>query len=125
MGNFFLLMAMMTLGFYIGLMFLIIPAIVLSYAWSMALLLLVDKGITPMQALHESNKLTYGHKLNIFLIQLIIAIAFLVLWFIGSLGINSGPITILLSSLIVIMLYYPIQLGVMAMIYKTLCGTSE
>ena len=131
MGNFFLLMAIMNVGILIGLMFLIIPAIVLSYSWSMALLLLVDKGINPMQALHESNKLTYGHKWNIFFIKLIILIGFLVLWIllpIGSFGyiINFGlaPFS-LLFILIVLMLYCPIQLGVMAMIYKTLCETSE
>ncbi|MBM72151.1 MAG: hypothetical protein CL847_05160 [Crocinitomicaceae bacterium] len=143
MGNFFLLMALMLMGIQIGLLFLIIPGIVLTYAWSMALLLLVDKGLNPIQALHESNKLTYGHKLNMFLIYLIISIGFIVILFlIGSLGTNQecadafylDPLTAMfvcgagwskLLQAIVLMLYYPIQLGVMAMIYKSLCGTSE
>ena len=66
MGNFFLLIVLITLGISIGYVFIIIPGIILTYSWLLAILLLVDKGLNPMQALNESNSRTYGHKLTIF-----------------------------------------------------------
>lgn len=138
MGNFFLLSVFMSLGIFFGLLFLIIPGIVLMYAWSLAILLLVDKGLSPMQALNESNARTYGHKKTIFFSYLILGILYFVLSSIiplltggpspfdiisGANYYNSSLLYNLIQILIVV-LYYPLQLGIMAEIYRKLCSDS-
>jgi uncharacterized BrkB/YihY/UPF0761 family membrane protein len=137
MGNFFLLSVFLSLGIFFGLLFLIIPGIVLMYTWSLAILLLVDKGLNPMQALNESNVRTYGHKLTIFLSYLILGILYFVLSSIiplltgditstfdllsGANYYNSSPLQPFLQILIML-LYYPIQMGITAEIYRKLCS---
>ena len=69
MGTFFLLLFFMFFGYIFSILFLVIPFIILSLSWSQAIFLLVDKGINPMQALNESNKITYNYKIKIFLIS--------------------------------------------------------
>ena len=63
MGTFFLLLFFMFFGYIFSILFLVIPFIILSLSWSQAIFLLVDKGINPMQALNESNKITYNYDL--------------------------------------------------------------
>ncbi|MGB3345038.1 MAG: FHA domain-containing protein [Aequorivita sp.] len=65
-GAFFLLAGFILLGLLISLQFLVIPAIVLSLAWSQAFYLLVDKGLNVTECLRVSNNITYNHKTNIF-----------------------------------------------------------
>ena len=60
-GEYFILIALMTLGIYVGFTFLIIPGIVISIAWSLAAPLFVDKDKGALEALRESNTLTYGN----------------------------------------------------------------
>ena len=67
MGEFFLLLGFITLGMSMGYMFFIIPGLVISFAWSQAIYLLIDKNLTPLQAIKESNNITYGEKMTIFL----------------------------------------------------------
>jgi len=138
MGNFFLLSVFLSLGVFFGLLFLIIPGIVLMYAWSLAILLLVDKGLNPMQALNESNVRTYGHKLTIFLSYLILGILYFVLSSIIPL-LSGGHMTSIfdllsgahyynssllqtLFQILIMLLYYPIQMGITAEIYRKLCS---
>jgi hypothetical protein len=51
MGEFFLLISFQSLGIMIGYLFMGIPGIVMSLSWLLAPMLLVDKGMNPMQAL--------------------------------------------------------------------------
>ena len=66
MGEYFILSALMTGAILVGFLFGIIPGFVISVAWSFAVVLFVDKDMSAMDALHESNRLTYGHKWRIF-----------------------------------------------------------
>lgn len=66
MGEFFLLIAFIWFGTAAGYMFVIIPGIVISIAWSQAVYLLIDKNMNPTEAITMSNKLTYGKKWIIF-----------------------------------------------------------
>ena len=123
MGAFFLLMSFMFFGTLMGYLFLIIPGIVLSYSWCIALLLLVDKGLNPMQALNESNKRTYGHKLTIFLSQILLGLGYFVLNFIiSAIIINQMflPTLAALIQLALMLLYVPLQLGILAEVYRNL-----
>ena len=141
MGNFFLLSVLMSLGILIGFMFMIIPGIILAYSWSLAILLLVDKGLNPMQALNESNTRTYGHKWTIFFSFIVLGFGYfgisLLISLIGSdsscmdefmnYGVDYFTAATICTSwwasvlhVVLMLLYFPIQLGVMAVIYRTL-----
>lgn len=88
MGEFFLLMIFLLLGTYAGLLFVVIPGIVISIAWGQAIYLLIDKDMNPTEALSVSNKITYGKKWTIFLgnfiLAIILAVAIYILVFIFS-----------------------------------------
>jgi hypothetical protein len=74
MGEFFLLVAFLWMGITAGYLFVIIPGIVISIAWSQAIFLLIDKEMNPTEAITVSNKLTYGKKWTIFLANFILII---------------------------------------------------
>jgi uncharacterized membrane protein len=74
MGEVFLVLSFTASATLIGLIFLIIPAIVIGIAWGFATLLVVDKEINPIEAINKSNSITYGHKWTIFFGGLIVGI---------------------------------------------------
>ena len=66
MGEFFILMALMSGAISVGFLFMGIPGLVISVAWSFASVLFVDKDMSALDSLRESNRLTYGNKWRIF-----------------------------------------------------------
>ena len=125
MGEFFILMALMSGAISVGFMFGIIPGIVISYAWYIAIILFVDKDRSALDALRESNKLTYGNKARIFWIETVLAIALCLacgiiagIFSIGHIGWLEGIGTFLVIVLAVF--FVPAMLGVEAVIYKSL-----
>jgi len=82
MGEFFLLMAFLYIGVLAGYVFVIIPGIVISIAWSQAIYLLIDRNMSPTEALVASNKITYGKKWTIFFSYLILTVVILIAIFI-------------------------------------------
>ena len=66
MGEFFILMALMSGAIGVGFMFMGIPGIVIAIAWNFAAVLFVDKDMPALDALRESNRITYGNKWRIF-----------------------------------------------------------
>lgn len=123
MGEFFILVGLMGMALGPAFAMLLIPGIVLSYAWSLAIYLFLDKGVSSIDALRLSNELTYGNKWRIFAIEAIIGVAVSVV-----MGIISGLFDSLLGwggfagflILVVILLIMPITLGCDAVIYKQL-----
>jgi len=67
MGEIFLLLGFIALGVSMGYVFFIVPGLVISLAWSQAIYLLIDKNLTPLQAIKASNDITYGEKMTMFL----------------------------------------------------------
>lgn len=60
MGEFFITMGLMVFPIFIGVLFMIVPGIVLSIAWTLSYYFLIEKGKNPIQAIKASNDATYG-----------------------------------------------------------------
>lgn len=122
MPEFFTLIGLMFVALVPAFLFMYVPGIILSLAWSQALLLLLDKGIAPTKALVESNKITYGNKLTIFLVGLCIGLAVGVISCITNL-INEtfGSIMTAICAILVV----PITFASDAIIYKALTSEGE
>jgi hypothetical protein len=128
MGEIFLVLSFISAAVFVGLIFIVIPAIVISIAWSLAPLLVIDKEINPIEAINKSNSLTYGHKWTIFFGELIVVILSLIgfgiiagllyelyLLKIGILNYLGGLIAIFATGLL-----FSIFAGTRAYIYGTL-----
>lgn len=125
-GEFFLLVAMIYIGIGAGLVFVVIPGLVISLAWCLAIYLLIDKELNPMEAIKVSNQITYGHKwtifFGIFLLTLILGVIVTVL---GAIG---GWIADFISSLLTlagVIIFMPVILGAYAHIYGVLVQKIE
>jgi uncharacterized membrane protein len=116
MGEFFILNGIQSMAVAIGFAFFIIPGIVMSIAWSMSNLLLLDKEMGPMEALAQSNKLTYGNKWRMFFSQLVLGLVIGISLFIFGLI----PAVGIVLQFIVIVLASPIMFSLQAYFYKTL-----
>ena len=121
MGEFFILVGLQTMAMIPAFLMGIIPGIVLSYAWALAIYLFIDKDIHALDALRKSNELTYGNKWRMFFIGLILGIALSIITTIFGLIPKVGVVL----SVIVIILYYPLQLGCNAVIYRELTTPEE
>ncbi|MCH8962065.1 MAG: hypothetical protein IH820_12260 [Bacteroidetes bacterium] len=121
MGEFFLLMGFMGFGVLIGLYFFIIPGLVISIAWGLAIYIMFDKDTSPLEAIKLSNEITYGEKWTIFLgtfalvIVLYVALA-IVYWIFSEITVILGFLVILGGYVAII----SIVLGAYAYIYRIL-----
>ncbi|MFP4520925.1 MAG: hypothetical protein ACLFQK_02145 [Fibrobacterota bacterium] len=79
MGEFFLLVAFAGSGIFAGFLFFIIPGIVIATAWGQSVYLMFDKELGPLEAIKESNRITYGNKWTIFLGLLTLSLIFSVI----------------------------------------------
>lgn len=74
MGEYFSLWGNILLAFLVSLPFAGIPFVILSYGWSFAPFLLMDKEVNPSEAMTLSTKYTYGYKLKMWLSEKIVEI---------------------------------------------------
>ncbi len=121
MGEYFIVLMMSFMGIYIGFLFFVIPGYVMYIAWSLAPLLVLDKGMEPMAALKKSNELTYGNKWVIFggnlVLMIVVSVALMILTFLGGLiHPNFGAFLALVG----ILVFFPVMAGATAYVYKTL-----
>ena len=125
MGEFLILLALMCGAIYTGFLFGIIPGIVISIAWNFAVVLFVDKDLSALDSLRESNRITYGNKWRMFGIEFLTGLAFGVVAGIIA-GLTSiGHISFLetIGIIIVVALaicIVPVMYGIEASIYKQL-----
>jgi hypothetical protein len=125
MGEYFLTAGLIGLGVGAGLLFGVIPGIVIALAWSLAILLVVDKGKNPTEAITLSNNCTYGHKWKIFgvyfLVCLILFIVVLILAGIAY-AVNDAGLSFMISLFIMLIGIFSIfvSIGLQASIYKQL-----
>jgi len=125
MGEYFILMALMSGAISVGFLFMGIPGLVISVAWSFATVLFVDKDMSALDSLRESNKLTYGNKWRIFGAEALMgfALGILVAIVAGLFGI--GDVNWLkaigtIINVVIIIFMVPAIYGVEASIYKQL-----
>ena len=122
MGEFFLLLGFMLIGIFGGLIFAVIPGVILYFAWSQSFLLMEARNMSPLEAIRASNKMTYGEKWNmflgVFLLQVIVGGAF------GMLGMIVGTEQpSVLSGIISFagsICYFTLMVGAYAHIYGSL-----
>lgn len=125
MGEFFILLGLLYLGVIFGILFLIVPGYVIALAWTFAAILFVDKDMNALEALRESNRLTYGNKGRIFVISLLLSICIeLVSVIIGGIfGIGNVEWLEVIGSILVILIslsIMPLSFGLNAVMYKKL-----
>lgn len=125
MGEFFLVMIFVTTGVSIGISFLVIPGIVISLAWMLAPLLVLDQGLNPMDAVKRSNDLMEGHKWPVFFAPFAVNFGggFFALTFLAIAGFLDIELLTLLAILVVLVVYLVIiaaNLGVTAHVYAVL-----
>lgn len=127
MGEFFITMGLMIFPILIATLFLYVPGIVLSLAWSLAYYFLIEKGKNPIQAIKASNDATYGSKWIMFFIMLVVGVVFGVVFGIFSAIcslINVGFITFIVM-FVLIVLALSISMAVNASIWKQLKDNVE
>ena len=125
MGEFFILLTLMNGAIAFGLLFMGIPGLVLSVAWSFATVLFIDKGMNALEALRESNRITYGNKWRIFWAEFLVAFLLgIVVGIINAIfGIgNIGWLETIgaIINLIIVIFAVPAIYGVEASIYRQL-----
>jgi len=110
-------LGLLFVGIVMGLLFLIVPAFVLSIAWGFALILVIDKEKNPTEAITLSNNITYGYKGRIFLISLIVNLIFTVAQTVlKNFDNNFASFLIIISIIIQVF----VSLGIQASMYKQL-----
>ena len=120
MGEFFLTSGLIGMGIGVGMVLFIIPGIVIAIAWSLALLLVVDKSKNPTEAISLSNQCTYGNKLRMVGVYLLPAIAFALLMGLFSLIAVAVAFLGVLLILALSFFYCFVMIGLLAAIYKRL-----
>jgi len=91
MGEYFLVMGFMMAGIMAGMIFLYIPGIVISIAWMLAPILVIDKNLTPIDAISKSNSMTYGKKWVIFGAMFLLYIACIIALVVGNMIFGKIP----------------------------------
>lgn len=117
MPEYFTLIGMLFIAYVIAFIFMVVPAFILSLAWSQAIFIMFDKKVSPSQALVKSNEITYGYKFTLFLIGLCIGLAIgVILWLCMFIDETFGSI----MTWVLYILSFPIMLGCNAVAYKGL-----
>ena len=134
MGEFFITSGLLGIGVGAGLAFGIIPGIVIGIAWSLAQLLVIDKGKNPTESITLSNNYTYGHKGQIFCVFFLVSLVFIValaifaalgttitshLWKVRTLSKVIGILFAVIYGFISLVMMF-IFIGLQASIYKQL-----
>ena len=125
MGEYFILMALMSGAISVGFLFMGIPGLVISVAWSFATVLFVDKDMSALDSLRESNKLTYGNKWRIFGAEALMGLALglacsIIAGLFGIGDVNWLKAIGTIINVVIIIFMVPAIYGVEASIYKQL-----
>ena len=108
MGDFLITTGLMIIPVFIASLFMIVPGIVLSIAWSLAYFFLFEKKKNPMQAISASNEATYGSKWTMFFVLLAFVVGAYVIagifaWICAAIDVGFITFVVLLALVAVIM----------------------
>jgi hypothetical protein len=125
MGEFFLASGLIGVGVGIGVIFALIPGVVIALAWSLAILLVVDKGKNPTEAITLSNNCTYGYKARMFGIYFFVGLIFSIIQSIvfGIGSVANNDVVVFITSFIGVLagvFQVFVFIGLQASIYKQL-----
>jgi len=122
MGEFFLTSGLVLIGVSVGTVLFFIPGIIVGLAWSLAVLLAIDKGKNPIEAITLSNNLTYGYKFRMAVIYFLTSLIFLfvqiILLIIGYAADISGFTGFL--TFLTMLFEVLVLIGLQASVYKQL-----
>jgi hypothetical protein len=121
MGQFFLTGGLVVFGKLFSLLFAVIPAIVLNYAWSQSILLTIDKNLSPIDAIQTSNEVTYGNKSVMFWGYLIIGIVIALIYLLFKYLFRWHQSLLVFTYIIISLLSLFLTVGIQAYVYKRLC----
>lgn len=125
MGDFLIWAGLSFIGTYVALLFMVIPGIVLKYSWSQSVYLLLDKHVNAIDALVYSNRLTYGLKKKLFLIDLVIGIAAgILMGILCSIAMKIGIVVFVIVYVAGLAAIVSIKLGVDSIVYQKLTSSS-
>ncbi len=118
--SFLLLLAFVYLATYMAALFLLVPAMVVSIAMSLAFYILADDGVTPTEAIRLSNRATYGNKWRIFIVDMLLgALVTGVLLLIVLLTHKVLPLCIFLA-VVLVLVAEPLEMGIRSVVYDRL-----
>ena len=128
MGDYLILTVVEFFCLIVALCFLVIPMYVLAMAWSLAILLFIDKGEKPLDALRKSNELTYGYKWRMFGISMVLGLFFGLIF-----AILAGPfayifnekIYITIANVLIILIFVPVEVAMEGIFYRELTKEEE
>ncbi|MDR2038221.1 MAG: hypothetical protein LBQ60_09880 [Bacteroidales bacterium] len=116
MGEYFSLIGLMLIAIWPAMLFLVVPGIVIAIGWSLSIFLLIDKQLSPTQAMIQSNKATYGYKWTIFGVSFLLMLAVAIVgWIFSKLGSIGSILNFLLLIVMVV-----VNLGCNSVIYRDL-----
>lgn len=114
MGDFFLLTGLVNLGKGIAAIFMLVPAIIVGIAWKYATYILLEYKKTSTEAIHLSEKVTYGEKSTIFGIEILF---WIVLGVVGGIFALIPKVGVVISVIIYI-LGMAIYIAILAVMYR-------
>ena len=112
LGEFFLLIGLLSVGISAATIFMFIPGIVMGLAWGFAVYFFLNKGLSPVKAMKVSYKVTDGEKWTIFWITFILTLCFSILSAIFAMIPKVGMIFVVLLYLVFMAVYVAVD-GVM------------
>lgn len=118
MGEMFLTYSLVGTAVGFGMVFVIVPGIVIAMAFLLAPLLVLDKGVNPLEAIKQSNDLTYGNKLVIGAAMVVVSIAFGIV----STLLGMIPFIGIIFMILLFIIQQPIMIGINAYVYGSLTG---
>ena len=122
MGSFFLQTGLLSMMFSAAAAFMIVPAIVLSIMYSLALYIMIDENADAIESMKMSEKVTYGFKMRIFLISLLFGIVFIICaaLIVALFSLTDSLFITILSGVIMIILFICCYTALNAVIYRNL-----
>lgn len=125
MGEFILLESIIFLCIFVSMIFLFVPAIVISFSWSQAILLLLDKQMNWAQCLTESNRMTMGYKFKMFLLYGAMGSVVWLIFTIASTIFSGMSSFMFILFLLICILAMSFRVSLDAVVYRELSKTDD